>query len=219
MKNPSQYKAILFDMDGTLVNTEPLHEEAWFDTLAQFKLDLAPDWFHHHTGSTDRKLMTKIISDFSLSANVDALLEEKRDRFLEISNTRSETFDGVKEGLGILKAKFRLALVTSSSRKGADHVLGLTGLMPFFETTITFDDVVHHKPHPEPYLKGANFFGLDPKACIAVEDSVAGSQSALAAGCYTVGVLNSIPADQLKVDRIFGTSGEVMEWLDKFNGV
>ena len=86
-------------------------------------------------------------------------------------------------------------------------------MLPFFEITITFDDVINHKPDPEPYLNAANFFGLDPKECIAVEDSVSGSQSAMTAGCYTIGVLNSIPADQLKVDRIFETSGEVMEWL------
>ncbi|MEL6923084.1 MAG: HAD family phosphatase [Bacteroidota bacterium] len=214
MDNPSQYKALLFDMDGTLVNTEPLHEEAWYDTLAQFNLQLSKDWFHRYTGSTDRKLMTHVIEHYGLSANVDDMLEEKRDRFLEIARTRSETFDGVKEGLTALQSKYRLALVTSSSRTGADHVLRLTGLTDFFETTITFNDVVHHKPHPEPYQKGAAFFGLSPNACIAVEDSVAGSASALAAGCYTIGVLNSVPAEKLsEVHQIIKTTEEVMDFL------
>ena len=218
MTDPSQYKAVLFDMDGTLVNTEPLHEEAWHDTLAQFDLNLASDWFHRYTGSTDRILMTDVIQHYGLSINVDELLEEKRNRFMEMAQTRSEVFTGAKEGLIALQEKYPLALVTSSSRKGADHVLEVTELRPFFQTTITFDDVTYHKPNPEPYQKAINFFGLAPHECIAVEDSVSGSRSAKAAGCFTIGVLNSVQADQLSaVDRIFETTREVMAFLTGLN--
>ena len=214
MSDLSQFKAILFDMDGTLVNTEPLHEEAWHDTLAQFDLQLSPDWFHRYKGSTDRILMTEVIQHYELSINVDELLEEKRDRFLEMARTRSQVFTGAKEGLVALQKKYPLALVTSSSRKGADHVLKVTELLHFFQTTITFDDVTKHKPDPEPYQKAINFFGLKPHECIAVEDSVSGSRSAKAAGCYTVGVLNSVTASELNgVDQIFRTTGEVMDFL------
>jgi HAD superfamily hydrolase (TIGR01509 family) len=216
MIDPSQYKAVLFDMDGTLVNSEPLHMQAWFDTIERFHLNLPEGWFHEWTGNTDRKLMTYLIEKFSLAANVDLLLEEKRDRFLDIATTRAAVFDGVKEGLPQLTEKYNLALVTSSSRKGADHVLDLTQIMQYFQTTITFDDVVNHKPHPEPYLKAAKFFRLDSQQCIAVEDSVSGIHSAKAAGCYTIGVLNSVSEEELKVaDRIFETTAEIMAWVNR----
>ena len=214
MSNPSQFKAILFDMDGTLVNTEPLHEEAWHDTLAQFNLQLSSDWFDRYTGSTDRILMTEVIQHYGLTVDVNDLLEEKRNRFLDMAQTRSQVFSGAKEGLSVLQKKYPLALVTSSSRMGADHVLKVTGLDHFFQTTVTFDDVVNHKPDPEPYQKAINFFDLQPHECIAVEDSVSGSRSAKAAGCYTIGVLNSVTASKLnEVDQILPTTQDVMEFL------
>ena len=214
MNRPLRFKAILFDMDGTLVNTEPLHEEAWHDTLAQFNLQLSSDWFDRYTGSTDRILMTEVIQHYGLSVNVDDLLEEKRERFLKMAQTRSQVFNGAKEGLMALQKRYPLALVTSSSRMGADHVLKVTELTHFFQTTITFDDVVNHKPDPEPYQKAINFFGLQAHECIAVEDSVSGSRSAMAAGCYTIGVLNSVTASKLNgVDQILPTTKDAMDFL------
>ena len=221
MIGPSSFKAILFDMDGTLVNSEPLHMQAWFDTIEPLNLDLAEGWFHEWTGSTDRKLMTFLVDKFSLDADsspnstyVNTMLNKKRDRFLEISNTQTQTFNGVHKGLTHLQNNYQLALVTSSSRMGADHVLKLAEINHFFKTTITFDDVINHKPHPEPYLNAAKFFNLSPQECIAVEDSVSGTKSAKAAGCYTISVLNSVRADELDAaDLILETTEEVMDYL------
>ena len=128
----SQFKAILFDMDGTLVNTEPLHEEAWHDTLVHLNLKLASDWFHQYTGSTDRILINDVAKHFDQNLNVDELLADKKNRFLEMAKTRSQAFDGVNEGLSILQEKYELALVTSSSSQGARRVLDATSLFPFF---------------------------------------------------------------------------------------
>jgi HAD superfamily hydrolase (TIGR01509 family) len=213
----SQFKAILFDMDGTLVDTEPLHEEAWHDTLAPFNLKLSSDWFDKYTGSTDRILMTDVAKHYQLNLSVDELLIEKKNRFLGMAKTRSQTFDGVKEGLEILRQKYELALVTSSSREGAFQVLASTELFPYFKTIVTFDDVKKPKPDPEPYSRAAHFFGLSPKDCIAIEDSVSGTKSAKAAGCYTLGVLNSVGADKLgSADRIFNTTKDVMAFCKGF---
>lgn len=210
----SQFKAILFDMDGTLVNTEPLHEEAWHDTLKQFDLSLSPDWFHKYTGTTDRILMTDVVQHYNLDINVDDLLIEKRDRFLAMAQTRSETFEGVKEGLARLYNYFDLALVTSSSRMGATKVLETTKIMNYFKKVVTFDDVIKHKPDPEPYLQAIEHFGLRPEECIAIEDSISGTQSAKSAGCHTLAVLNSVNAQQLgHVDRIFNTTQEAITYI------
>ena len=211
----SQFKAILFDMDGTLVNTEPLHEEAWHDTLVHLNLKLPPDWFHRYTGSTDRILVNDMAKQYNLNLNVDELLNEKKNRFLEMAKTRSQAFDGVNEGLSNLQEKYEIALVTSSARQEAKLVLDATSLIPFFKTIVTFDDVEKHKPDPEPYSKAVRFFGLDPKECIAIEDSVSGSRSAKASGCFTLGVLNSVKAEKLRsADKIFSTTRDVMHYLN-----
>lgn len=214
MKNISDFKALFFDMDGTLVNSEPLHEKAWCDTLERFELSLASDWFHQWTGSTDFYLLQGIMEEFGIDLDVEGLLDEKRNRFLDIARESPLLFDGVKEGLDYLNSYFPIIMVTSSSRISAENVLKWSDMEKYFDTIITFNDVENPKPHPEPYLKAARFLNLSPESCLAFEDSLSGIKSAKTAGCFTVAVENSLPAEQLQsADVVLKDSRALMHWL------
>ncbi len=206
-------KALFFDMDGTLLNSESLHEQAWFDTLAQFDLPLSKDWFHQWTGSTDYYLLEGIQNQFGVSLDFQALFEEKRNRFLSLAETSPLAFEGVLQGLQYLSQYFPIILVTSSTRIGAENVLKWANIRQYFKHTITFDDVINPKPHPEPYLMAAKYVGFNPSECVAFEDSIAGIEAAKVAGCYTVAVANSLSKDKLvRADLVMETSLEMMEW-------
>jgi len=206
-------KALFFDMDGTLINSEPLHEQAWFDTLAQFDLPLSKDWFHQWTGSTDYYLLEGIQNQFGLTLDVSALFEEKRNRFLAIAKNSPLAFEGVVQGLQYLSQQVPIILVTSSTRIGAENILKWAGIDQYFKHTITFDDVKNPKPHPEPYLLAAKHIACPPSECAAFEDSIAGITAAKAAGCYTIAVANSLSKEKLMMaDIVMDTSIEMMKW-------
>lgn len=206
-------KALFFDMDGTLLNSESLHEQAWFDTLAQFDLSLSKDWFHQWTGSTDSYLLEGIQNQFGITLDFQALFEKKRNRFLAIAKHSPLAYEGVVEGLQYLSQHLPIILVTSSTRIGADNVLKWADIRQYFKHTITFDDVKNPKPNREPYLMAAKYVGFNPSECIAFEDSIAGITAAKAAGCFTVAVANSLSTEELvAADLVVGDSLEMMAW-------
>ena len=206
-------KALFFDMDGTLINSEPLHEQAWFDTLAQFDLPLSKDWFHQWTGSTDYYLLEGIQNQFGVALDFQALFEEKRNRFLTIAKNSPLAFEGVVQGLQYLNQSLPIILVTSSTKIGAENVLKWANIRQYFKHIITFDDVINPKPKPEPYLMAAKYVGFNPSECVAFEDSIAGITAAKAAGCFTVAVANSLSKEKLAVaDLVVDNSFEMMEW-------
>ena len=209
-------KALFFDMDGTLLNSETLHEQAWFDTLAQFDLSLSKDWFHQWTGSTDYHLLEGIQNQFGVTLDFPALFEEKRNRFLAIAENSPLTFEGVVQGLQYLSQYLPIILVTSSTKIGAENVLKWANIRQYFKHIITFDDVINPKPKPEPYLMAAKYVGFNPSECVAFEDSIAGITAAKAAGCFTVAVANSLSKEKLMAaDLVLGNSLEMMEWASR----
>jgi HAD superfamily hydrolase (TIGR01509 family) len=205
----AQLQAVLFDMDGLLVDTEPL----WFEVESGVMARLGGDW-----SPADQ---AKLVGG-SLQATLDYLLGKAR-RPVPRDELARWMLDGMvslvargpvhpRPGAAELLAEVKAAgmahaLVTSSERVIMDAVLGITGLA--FAVTVCAEDVTRIKPDPEPYLLGTKLLGADPAHSVALEDSPNGVASAEAAGCRVVAVPNVTPVPPVPGRVIAGSLAEV----------
>jgi len=191
------YEAILFDFDGVLADSEPVHFECWREILQTFELDL--DWKTYSEqgiGVSDRKLLALICNRTDPPFDLERLIAEfprKKDMFrarmLERQPFSGEVFELLPE-----LHDYQLALVTSSGQTEVEPVLERAGLRGFFHAAVYGGDVKQHKPAPDPYLLAVEKLGV--RSALAVEDSTAGVESARAAGLdvLRVGMPSEMPA-------------------------
>ncbi|WP_301182560.1 HAD family hydrolase [Subtercola boreus] len=183
-QNPA---AVLWDMDGTLVDTEPY----WMTAQTSLIESYGGTWTHEEAldlvGSglwrTARTMQAK-----GVDMGEDAIVSLLSERVMEQISVAVPWRPGAKELLfDLRRAGVPTALVTMSIRRMAEHV---RSFIPFdaFDLVVSGDDVANAKPHPEAYLTAAAHFGAAPADCIAIEDSLAGTASAVAAGVVTIGV-------------------------------
>ncbi len=206
-------KGIVFDMDGVLVDSEPVHIDAWNEVVAPFGLHFDMDWFHQWIGVSDRNFTTKLVADYNLPIAPDVLLQSKRQVFESKIAASVLAHKGVKESLPLLNA-YGLAVATSSNRTGATMSLLGVGLFDFFKYVITADDVLNHKPNPDCYLKAVANLGFLPSECIGIEDSVSGIKAIKAAGMFAIGVSTSLPAHLLtEADLVLENTERAIQWI------
>ncbi|WP_199176559.1 HAD family phosphatase [Subtercola sp. Z020] len=186
--------AVLWDMDGTLVDTEPY----WMTAQTALIESYGGSWTHEEAldlvGSglwrTARAMQAK-----GVEMGEDAIVTLLSEQVMEQITVAVPWRPGAKELLSDLRQSgIPTALVTMSIGVMAEHV---RSFIPFdgFDLVISGDDVTHPKPHPEAYLAAAAHFGAAPADCVAIEDSVAGTASAVAAGVVTIGVPHYLSLD------------------------
>jgi beta-phosphoglucomutase-like phosphatase (HAD superfamily) len=207
------FKAILFDLDGTLVSSEHLHLEAWDEMLKKQGLHFDEEWFRNWIGVSDASMAEQIAAKYPLGMPWQDFLEAKRALFQRKAAGSIVPLAGVKDGLEAF-FPFPMAVVTMSNLSDAMLSLESAGLLSFFKTIVTADDVTNPKPDAEAYLTAAKRLGVAPADCLAVEDSISGVGSAKAAGCYTIGVANSIDGEKLSMaDEVFSDTEEAMAYI------
>ncbi|MFO7899563.1 MAG: HAD family phosphatase [Planctomycetota bacterium] len=195
---PSQpRRAAIFDVDGVLVDSEPLHRIAWEHVFGPRGVVVPEADYAWSIGRRDVLFAGRIRDRFALEDPAEALRDEKIDYYLELLARESEMFEGVPELVRALAAGWRLGITSSAHTRAVDIVLDRFGLRPYFPVIVANEDVANHKPHPEPYLTCARLLGADPCACVAFEDSVSGVESAGAAGMRVVAVTTTFAADEL----------------------
>ena len=209
--------AVLFDMDGLLVDTEPL----WFETETEVMARLGAGWTHADQerllGGSMSKTVSYLLARATKPAPPDTVARWLMDGMLRrAAEGRVTVRPGARELLAaVAAAEIPHALVTSSQRPFADAVLRGTGFR--FPQVVTAENTTATKPDPEPYLFAAKLLNADPGKCVALEDSPNGVASATAAGCRVIAVpsLTPIPGapGRLVVPSLSGLSLDTLRAL------
>ena len=188
-------KAIFFDHDGTLVDSEPIHFQLWRDVLAGHGVALAESLYREcYAGIPTAANAVDLVSRFAIDATAAALAGEKNAATrLYLEQHAFPLMPGVSDAVPLLhRAGWRLAIVTGASAGGVQTTLRQHSLAPFFETVVSGDDVRNSKPAPDCYRLAARRLGLSPPACLAIEDTEHGVNSAVAAGVACLAVPNAL---------------------------
>jgi len=188
---PAQIEAVVFDMDGVLVDTEHLWDEV--------REELTVEWGGRYTPEAQQAMMGMSSHEWSrylhevvgLREPPDVINAEVVRRMLARYEVDLPVVPGAVQAVrGLAEAGFRLALASSSNRELIDTVLRELGLTELFEVTVSSEEVARGKPAPDVYLEAAERLGLDPARCVAVEDSASGIRSAHAAGMRVIAYPN-----------------------------
>ncbi len=193
------FSAVIFDMDGTLLDTELVFRSVVFEVAGGLGYEMR-DEVHLGMVGASHERSGELLAEAYGSAFPYTLFDEQCRAVMHQRMEREVPVKtGVTEMLSALRGRgIPMAVATSSRSEHALGHLGKAGLIGFFDTIVARDDVHNPKPHPEPYLTAAARLGLEPAACLAVEDSHSGVRAAHAAGMQTVMVPDLVhPTDEI----------------------
>lgn len=185
-----KFSCVIFDMDGVIVNTEPLHKKAYFKTFNALNLAVSEKLYHSLTGSSTLNAFQKLANHFNLSLNPEELVLQKRAFFNELftSDPDIELLGGVEN---IIQYFFNngltLVLASSASHGTINRVFERFDLNKYFIGKLSGADLKASKPHPEIFEKAAELANTPKNKCIVIEDSDNGILAANRAGIYCVG--------------------------------
>lgn len=178
--------AVLFDMDGTLVDSEPTHYDALVEVVAQQGRSVPAGFAEQITGLSIADCHAALVGSVSLALTLQDFVEAKHQAYLELAAGLKRRA-GVDAALHLLvRHDIPTAIVSNSDRMIADANLRATGLSRPGLVSVTRNDVRTGKPDPEPYLRAAHLLGVRPEECLVVEDSPVGAQAGLSAGMRVI---------------------------------
>ena len=189
--------AVVFDMDGVLVDSGAHHRDAWRAMFRDAGLTPPPEFWRVTIGRPADEAVALLVDGVD-RAEARRLAEVKRAHYTRLARRGTVAVAGARAFVDALaRGGVPRAVATSATRRDLDRVLVELGLRRSFEVVVTADDVRWGKPHPEVYLKAAAGLGVDPSACVVFEDAVVGVQAARAAGMRVIGVTSAHTTDEL----------------------
>ena len=192
------FSAIIFDMDGVIIDSEPRHERAFMDVFEQMGYGQTHGiQFEKYLGRSDRAVWVDFIAQHNPKWTLDELTAWKQNHLIEIIRREQPIFDGLPELVAQLAPRYRLAVASGSVHPVIDEVLAMKSLRRFFPVVVSVQDVTNGKPAPDIFLHAADLLGVAPTACCVIEDSAAGVTAARAAGMTAIAITNTLPAEKL----------------------
>ncbi len=190
--------ALLFDLDGTLCNTDPTHFQTWLELLRDYEMEIDTPFYQSRiSGRLNQAIIQDLLPQLSPFEGKQ-LADEKEARFRKLA-LKLERLAGVSQVLEWSEERGLLrSLVTNAPRKNVEFMLKVLGLTDTFEPVILGENLPAAKPDPLPYQMALEHLGLSASEAIAFEDSPSGIQSAVGAGIYTIGIASTHPPNHLK---------------------
>ena len=214
-KSDTDFKAVIFDMDGVIVDSEPRHERAFLEVVREIGYGAThgvrwADW----VGRSDHELWLDFVAKHKPAQSLEQLLKLKRDRVLEIIRREQPVFGGLAELVEKLSRVCKLGLASGSERPVVEAVLSLQDLRRFFSATVTASDIKRGKPAPDIFLRAAELLSVAPGDCWVIEDSKPGVAAGLAAGMRVIAITNTHPARELRqATRVVSSYVEIAQLL------
>ena len=207
-------KAVLFDMDGVIVDTEPLHSKAYYLMFKAVNIEVSDELYASFTGQSTISICRKLCTHFKLSETPETLVVFKRKFFKQIFETDEDLhlIDGV---LDLIKDYHNngltLVLASSASMTTINNVFERFNLNQYFIAKLSGADLKDSKPHPEIFIKAAEASGYQKQECFVIEDSTNGIKASKAAGIYCVGFKSphSKNQDYSKADLVISDFSEI----------
>jgi HAD superfamily hydrolase (TIGR01509 family) len=202
-------RGVLFDLDGTLADTEPLQWQAYRRALAPFGVDVGMGEYRRHWIAVEGGA-EYACTRYGLPIDADELRRRKTIEYRALIAAGVAPRPGARQVLERLRRHFRLAVATNSVRGDVDVVLGHLGFASLLEAVVVREDYIAAKPAPDAYRAAAHALALMPRACVVVEDTTRGVQAGLAAGCTVVAL-----ATELTFDNDFTGAARRVTTLDE----
>jgi beta-phosphoglucomutase family hydrolase len=190
-------RAVIFDMDGVIVESEHIHIEAEQQTLLKHGVRISAEELHAYTGTTAEFMFTELIKKYGLNTTFEKIFTEKEDILFRLLEEETKPTKGVVKLLKKLKQKgIKLAIASSSHRNLIEYVLRRLDVGWLFDFVVSAEDIAHSKPNPEIFLKSAQGLKIQPVECLVVEDAKLGIEAAKRARMKVIGYRNPNSGDQ-----------------------
>jgi len=208
------FKAALFDMDGVIVDSEPLHHEAYYQMFKDVNIEVSKDLYASFTGQSTVEICNQLITHFKLALGPQTLVDIKRHHFKQLfdNDTTLHLLDGVLDLIKDYHSHgMSLVLASSASMDNINRIFTRFDLDQYFVAKISGADLVASKPHPEIFKRAAELSGHQPNDCFVIEDSTNGIAAAKAAKIFCIGYdsLHSKDQDYSKADLVVSHFNEI----------
>jgi HAD superfamily hydrolase (TIGR01509 family) len=210
-----KFTQIFWDNDGVLVDTEPYYLQANREALAKLDITLSDELFAEISLTRGKSLLELATAQGYTDVTVAELKEWRDARYAQLLDQKDMTLPGVRETLHRLHGKLKMAIVTSSAKSHFEIIHKRTGLLNFFDFSLTRGDYTNSKPSAEPYLLALSRSGHEPQRSLVIEDSPRGLEAAKAAGltCWVIPGQHTSEHALKDADRILSSIEELAELL------